>query len=109
MADPVWLLLMFDMPVKTAEQRRLANRYRHLLLDYGFAQVQLSVYSKYLVNASGVRALLPRLRAGIPPDGAVRIVRLTDEQWASTYRYHGQAEIPNARKPDQLALFRNEN
>lgn len=105
MADPVWVLLMFDLPVGTKEQRRRATKYRKTLLDLGFSQVQLSVYSKYLVNASGLRGLIPWVRDGIPPDGEVRMLRLTDEQWAATYRYYGPAQISVEAKPEQLGLF----
>ena len=73
---------MFDLPVKTKQQRREATQYRKLLLDLGFSQVQLSVYSKYLVNASGVRGILPWLKGRVPPRGEVRVLRLTDEQRA---------------------------
>lgn len=105
MADPVWLLLMFDLPVLTKTQRREATRYRKMLLDLGFSQVQLSVYSKYLLNASGVRGLLPWLKGNVPPEGEVRVLRLTDEQWAATYRYYGPTQIPVEGKPEQLGLF----
>ena len=105
MADPVWLLLMFDLPVITKVQRKRATQYRKMLLELGFSQVQLSVYSKYLVNASGVRGIIPWLRDYIPPDGEVRVLRLTDEQWAATYRYYGPSQIPVEGKPEQLGLF----
>lgn len=105
MADPVWLLVMFDLPVGTKGQRGAANAYRTLLYDSGFSQVQFSVYAKYLVNATGVRALLPPLRNAVPPEGEVRILRLTDEQWASMYRYYGPKDIPAEPPPDQLAFF----
>jgi CRISPR-associated protein Cas2 len=104
MADPMWLLVMFDLPVKKKQQRLLATRYRQRLLDLGFSRVQYSVYCKYLVNGSGVRTLLPSLR-DVPPEGAVRVVRLTDEQWAHTYRYYGHRQIPNAYTPGQLTIF----
>ena len=105
MADPVWLMVMFDLPVKTKEQRRGANRYRNMLYDQGFSQVQFSVYAKYLINASGVRSLLPRLRQAIPVNGEVRVLRLTDEQWSSTYRYFGDREVSPEERPSQLELF----
>ncbi len=108
MADSVWLLVMFDLPVKTKDQRRSATHYRHLLLDLGFLSVQYSVYCKYLINASGVRALLPPLRTAIPPSGDVRILRLTDEQWASTFRFHGPSEVRVEDQPRQLDLFADE-
>lgn len=105
MADPVWLLVMFDLPVLTKVQRKRANGYRKMLLDLGFNQVQLSVYSKYLVNASGVRGVLPSVKGNVPPDGEVRMLKLTDEQWAATYRYYGPREMPVEAKPEQLGLF----
>ena len=95
---------MFDLPVVTKQQRKQAARYRKLLLDSGFSMVQLSVYAKYLVNASGLRAILPWIRTNVPPGGAVRLLRLTDEQWAGTYRYYGPIEIPAEGKPEQLAI-----
>ncbi len=109
MADPVWLLLMFDLPVMTKEQRRLATSYRKMLLDLGFNQVQLSIYSKYLVNASGVRSILPWVKTNVPTHGEVRMLRLTDEQWAATYRFYGPAQIDVEGKPEQLGLFTDAN
>lgn len=101
----MWLLVMFDLPTKTKRQRREATRYRNGLLDLGFSQVQLSVYCKYLINASGVRAILQPLRLNIPDYGAVRILRLTDEQWAHAYRYYGKRELPNQPPYEQLVLL----
>ena len=104
-ADPVWLLLMFDIPVKTREQRRLARRYRNMLLDLGFNQVQFSVYAKYLINTTGLRSILPPVRDTVPPQGAVRMLKLTDEQWSTTYRFQGSRQIKVEGKPTQLGLF----
>lgn len=104
MGDRMWALVMFDLPTKTKVQRRHATQYRNQLLDLGFSQVQLSVYSKLLVNASGIRAMLPILR-NVPPNGEVRILRLTDQQWASTWRYYGDRQIENHQQPEQLLLI----
>lgn len=41
--DPMWCLVMFDLPVETKKQRREATRFRNDLLDWGFCMVQLSV------------------------------------------------------------------
>jgi CRISPR-associated protein Cas2 len=105
MADPVWVLVMFDLPVVTKDQRREAGRYRNMLYDLGFAQIQLSVYTKYVVNASGVRTLLAPIKYGVPAGGAVRMLRLTDEQWAATYRFWGPQEVAVEDRPRQLVLF----
>ena len=108
MADRMWVLVMFDLPTLTKAQRRAAGRYRNLLRDLGFGMTQLSVYSKYLVNATGLRAVLPELKSNVPADGEVRVLRLTDEQWAAMYRYYGPRELVAEPKPTQLVLFDDE-
>ena len=105
MADPVWLLVMFDLPVLTKIQRRESARYRKLLLNEGFDQLQLSVYSKYLINATGVRSCLRPIKEFVPVEGAVRVFLLTDTQWASQFRFWGPTEVPPEKKPGILELF----
>lgn len=98
-------MVMFDLPVLTKQQRREATRYRKMLLEVGFSAVQLSVYSKYMVNATGLRSILPQIKNSVPPNGEVRVFRLTDEQWAATYRYFGPRDLSVEPIPEQLMLF----
>ena len=76
-----------------------------MLLDLGFNQVQFSVYAKYLINTTGLRSILPPVRDTVPPQGAVRMLKLTDEQWSTTYRFQGSRQIKVEGKPTQLGLF----
>jgi len=105
MADPMWLLVMFDLPVKTKRQRKLATDYRKQLLGAGFSAIQLSVYAKYVVNASGLRGVISPLKSLVPTGGEVRLLRLTDTQWGEMYRWYGPHELEPERRPSQLMLF----
>lgn len=105
MADPVWLLLMFDLPVVEREQRRAATQYRNLLLDKGFQRVQLSVYSRYLINATAAIPLIEFLKMNVPDDGFVRILQLTDRQWAGGWRLVGKDYVSPEEAPGNLMLF----
>ena len=40
------LLVFFDLPVKTKDDQREANRFRNFLLRDGYDRVQLSVYAR---------------------------------------------------------------
>jgi CRISPR-associated protein Cas2 len=108
MGDPMWVMVMFDLPVLTKAQRKAANGYREMLYETGFSQVQFSVYAKYLINSTGMRSLLPGLKGNVPPAGEVRILRLTDEQWAGMYRYYGRTEVPPEATPTQMVLISDE-
>ncbi len=46
-----WLLVVFDLPVLSREQRQRATAFRKYLLDEGFVMVQWSVYTRALVRA----------------------------------------------------------
>jgi len=105
MADPVWLLVMFDLPTLSAEQRRAANSYRNLLMNRGFSRVQLSVYCKYIINATAAIPILNYLKATVPDEGYVRILNLTDRQWASGWHLYGRSYVAPEEPPEQLLLF----
>lgn len=39
-----WILAMFDLPVVTKKERKVATKFRNDLLDEGFLMIQFSVY-----------------------------------------------------------------
>lgn len=105
MADTVWLMVMFDLPVLEKEQRRAANGYRKLLLDRGFSRVQLSIYCRYMINGTAAIPLLNFLKSTVPDDGYVRILQLTDRQWAGGWHLYGDKYVAIEEPPEQLLLF----
>lgn len=105
MADPVWLMVMFDLPVKTKAAQRAANQYRNALLDLGFERVQLSVYAKYFLNATGTARTISQVKAAIPANGVVRILRISDAVWSSAIRYENAVSVDVEPAPAQLELF----
>ena len=43
-------MAMFDLPVMTYMERKVATRFRNDLLDHGFLMIQFSVYARPCVN-----------------------------------------------------------
>lgn len=106
MADPVWLLVMFDLPVQTKAQQRAANKFRNLLLDLGCSRVQFSVYARYFPNASQSHRIVRNIEENITPGGAVRMLRFSDAVWSSMKRYESEDQAVKPEEPDeQLILF----
>ncbi|GFZ83521.1 CRISPR-associated endonuclease Cas2 [Nesterenkonia alkaliphila] len=106
MADPVWLLVMFDLPVQTKAQQKAANQFRNLLLDLGCSRVQFSVYARYFPNASQSHRVVKNIEENISPGGAVRIMRFSDAVWSSMKRFEAEGQAIEAEEPeDQLLLF----
>ncbi|MDR2380693.1 MAG: CRISPR-associated endonuclease Cas2 [Bifidobacteriaceae bacterium] len=106
MADEkVWSLVMFDLPVKTKPQRSAATAFRNMLLDLGYARVQLSVYVRYLPLPSAGAAATRKIKLNLPPGGLVRIINISDHQWASAFRFSNLKQETGETPPDLLTIF----
>lgn len=103
--DPMWAVVMFDLPVKTRDQQREANNYRNMLKDMGFLRVQYSVYARYSVTAAATLRLAASLSVGLPSGGEVRILRVTDRQWSGAYRFAAGLPSDMEEAPGPLLLF----
>lgn len=103
--DPMWSIVMFDLPVATKEQRRQASQFRKLLLDSGYAMLQFSVYTRYLPTGTNNHGTINRIKRALPDGGEVRIVHITDRQWATAFRFVAAESVPPEETPQQLAFF----
>ena len=104
-ADAMWCVVMFDLPVKTKEQQHQANAFRNLLLDLGFWRTQFSVYSMYTLTAGGSRVPVERIKHSLPNGGSVRILHVSDQQWAKAIRFSNGDALEGDESPSQLTLF----
>jgi len=103
--EPVWSLVMFDLPVKTQPQRRAAADFRHLLLDQGYQMAQLSVYVRFSPSVHSILPCIRRIKHNLPDGGEVRIVTITDRQWATAIRYCNGFVESQEEEPLQLTIF----
>ena len=76
-----WILVMFDLPVMTDQQRRTATRFRKDLLDDGYLMIQYSIYARPCVNWEKMQKHTSWLEKLVPPGGNVRVLFITDKQW----------------------------
>ena len=76
-----WVLVMFDLPVITDEERKAATKFRKNLLDDGYLMIQFSVYARPCVSFEHLDKHTERINRIVPAAGNVRILFMTDEQW----------------------------
>ena len=72
-----WLMAMFDLPVMTDKERKVASRFRNDLLDHGFLMIQFSVYARPCVNFEQLDKHTGIIKALVPEAGNVRLLYLT--------------------------------
>lgn len=85
-----WLLVGFDLPVGTKEQRKRASGFRNFLIEDGFLMIQFSLYARPCVSFARQETHVTRVRANIPEEGHVRILFVTRAQWERSYVIQGK-------------------
>ena len=86
------MLLMFDMPTETVDERKAYRKFRKFLINEGFIMHQFSVYSKLLLNNSASNAMLDRLKANNPKKGNITLLTVTEKQFARMIYLNGQRD-----------------
>jgi len=76
------LFVFFDLPVTKKSQRKIATRFRNDLLKDGYHMLQFSVYCRICKGQDVVERQMRRLEKIIPKEGNIRILQVTDKQYA---------------------------
>jgi CRISPR-associated protein Cas2 len=101
----MWLFALFDLPVDTVAARREYARFRKLLLSNGFCMLQYSVYARACASEESGQIIRERVKAGLPDDGQVRLLLVTDVQFAKQEVFLGKARREAERAPDPMLFF----
>ena len=101
----MWVLVMFDLPVMTKAQRKAATGFRNHLLTDGFNMVQYSVYSRPSPSDENAAVHVDRVKANLPPNGQVRILKFTDKQYGRMECFLSQTVERPESQPGQIQHF----
>lgn len=99
------MILMFDMPTETVEERKAYRKFRKFLLSEGFIMHQFSVYSKLLLNNSANKAMIDRLQANNPKKGNITLLTVTEKQFARMIYLNGERDMSVANSEKRLVFL----
>lgn len=100
-----WVLVFFDLPVGTPEERKAANNFRKDLIHDGYFMVQFSVYARPCGTADRVETQVRRLKSKIPAKGEVRGLMISDAQWGRMIIVRSQQAAEAEKQPAQMQFF----
>ena len=101
----VWIFAMFDLPTDTKKARKDYTYFRKNLLKDGFTMLQYSVYVRHSASEENADVHYGRIKSFLPPDGEVRLITITDKQFARMHTFWGKMRKPAPPAPRQLELF----
>lgn len=76
------ILVMFDLPTLTVNDKREYVRFRKYLIKNGFLMLQESVYCKLALNTTVADAIVNNVRNNKPADGLVQMLTVTEKQFS---------------------------
>lgn len=101
----MWVITMFDLPVDTKEARKSYTDFRKALLNNGFVMLQFSVYARHCPSEENAVVHERRVKAFLPEDGEVRLLKITDKQFERMKVFYGKTRKSTEKAPEQLSFF----
>ena len=83
------VLVFFDLPTETLENKREYRKFRKLLIKNGFLMMQESVYCRMLLTPGAGKAVLDVIRKNRPACGIVQVMTVTEKTVCRNGVYHG--------------------
>ncbi|MDR1952761.1 MAG: CRISPR-associated endonuclease Cas2 [Elusimicrobiota bacterium] len=99
------IIVFFDLPTETAENRRDAARFRNDLIKDGYYMLQYSVYCRICRGLDSLDKHIRRLMSRVPPEGNVRALEVTEKQYGRMKIILGKKQIVEEIDDRQLLLF----
>ena len=75
------VIVFFDLPTVTMEERREYEKFRKYLVKSGFIMMQETVYSKLAQNATVADSIISNVKKNKPPEGLVQLISITEKQF----------------------------
>lgn len=101
----MWVLVMFDLPTETKQERKVSAKFRKDILADGFAMFQFSMYIRHCNSKENAEVHIKRVKKMLPAKGHVGIMCITDKQFGmmEIFRGHDAVKVPDTTQ--QLELF----
>lgn len=99
------VIVFFDLPNTTYEERKSYNKFRKFLINDGFVMMQESVYSKIALNSTTAKLIQERVRKNKTPKGLIQMMVITEKQFAGIEFVIGENKDKVLDNTKRLVVF----
>lgn len=99
------IIVMFDLPVVTALDRREYTRFRKHLIKSGFLMMQESVYCKMVPNSASGDALVQNIEKNKPSKGLVQLLKVTEKQFSKMMYLVGESNSDVIDSDERIVIL----
>lgn len=101
----MWVMVFFDLPTETKQERRAAGLFRKNLIKDGFTMFQYSIYVRHCPSRENTEVHTRRVKNFLPDTGYVVVFSITDKQFGMMELFNKAKPINRPATPQQLELF----
>lgn len=99
------ILVFFDLPTETAQDKRNYRSFRKTLLKNGFIMLQESVYTRMLITPTAGQSVLNIIRRNKPPEGNVITLTITEKQFSKAEYLVGEYKSDIIDSDERLVIL----
>ncbi len=99
------VLVMFDLPTVTSEDKKNYRKFRKILLSGGFYMLQESVYCRMVLNQSAENNVREYVRKNKPPKGLVMLLSVTEKQFSRADYIVGNVKNDVLSTDDRITIL----
>ncbi len=99
------VIVFFDLPVETSEDKRNYRKFRKFLIKGGFLMLQESVYAKLALNYTQVEQIISDVKKQKPTKGSVHILSVTEKQFSKMENISGKIDTNIINSDERLLIL----
>ena len=99
------IIVFFDLPTETHEERRAYRKFRRMLVKSGFMMLQESVYAKLALNSTQVNQIVTDVKKEQPTKGLVQILTVTEKQFSKMEILCGKCKSDIINSDERLLIL----
>lgn len=99
------IIVFFDLPTETGEDRRNYRKFRKALVKNGFIMLQESVYCRMISSPSVEMSVKKMIKDNKPPKGLVQFLSVTEKQFAKMEYVVGEHSSEVIDNSDKVVIL----
>lgn len=99
------VIVFFDLPTETAEDKRNYRKFRRFLIKSGFLMLQESVYAKLALNYTQVDQIISEVRKEKLLKGSIQVLAITEKQFSKMEHISGKVDTNIISTDERLLII----
>ncbi len=99
------VIVFFDLPTETLDDKKEYRNFRKFLIRKGFLMIQESVYCKLALNSTVADSIVQAVKSNKPRAGIVQMLVITEKQYSKMEFVVGESKNTVVDSDDRMIVL----